>query len=867
MTVAREPGEVSEPHRDGAMDPANGALGPEEIWKEPLDRLLRRLATTPAGLDTAEVQSRLTTYGPNDAATVKRLPLWLQFLTRFRNPLVIILLVASGLSAATGDAASFLIVVAIVTLSMTLDFVQEVRAQNAVEALRRSVAVQATVRRNGTSLPVLIDQLVPGDIVELIAGDLVPADSRLVDSRDLFVNQALLTGEPYPAEKQASDAALGAGNPAGASNAVFAGTSVISGTATIVICRTGSQTALGHLATSLAEKPPATAFALGIRRFGMLIMRVTVLMVLFVLVVNISFHRPVLESLMFALALAVGLTPELLPMIVTVTLARSAMELAKKKVIVKRLSAIHDLGAMDVLCTDKTGTLTEATIKLVRAIDGHGAESQRAYAYAYINSQFESGMKSPLDEAILGAHPFDMTGWSKIDEVPFDFERRRVSVLVEQDAKRRLIVKGAPEDLLRLSGQYEGADGEARPLDAETRGIFAATLDALGGQGYRALGVASRAVDASHLTAAITDESDLVFSGFAVFLDPPKASAGVTIQAMAAAGISVKVLTGDNEFVTRHVFTEIGIPVTGVLTGDALATLSDEALVGQLSRVNLFCRVNPQQKLRILLALKRLSHVVGFLGDGINDAPALHAADVGISVDGAADVARAAADLILLEHDLAVVREAVVDGRSAVQNVSKYVLMGSSSNFGNMFSMAGAALFLPFLPMLPIQILLNNLLYDVSEIAIPFDRVDQEATARPVKWDVKLIERFMLVFGPVSSVFDFLTFYALLYLFSAGEAVFQTGWFIESITTQVLVVFAIRTRRRFFRSRPHWFLAVMALGSVAVAVVLPVVPVGRWFGFVAPPPQFFVYLIIVTAAYLALVEVTKRFFYRHFAGR
>src|SRR5665213_3233401 len=867
MTVAREPGEVSEPHRDGAMDPANGALGPEEIWKEPLDRLLRRLATTPAGLDTAEVQSRLTTYGPNDAATVKRLPLWLQFLTRFRNPLVIILLVASGLSAATGDAASFLIVVAIVTLSMTLDFVQEVRAQNAVEALRRSVAVQATVRRNGTSLPVLIDQLVPGDIVELIAGDLVPADSRLVDSRDLFVNQALLTGEPYPAEKQASDAALGAGNPAGASNAVFAGTSVISGTATIVICRTGSQTALGHLATSLAEKPPATAFALGIRRFGMLIMRVTVLMVLFVLVVNISFHRPVLESLMFALALAVGLTPELLPMIVTVTLARSAMKLSKRKVIVKRLSSIHDLGAMDVLCTDKTGTLTEAAIKLVRTIDGRGADSDRAYAYAYVNSQFESGMKSPLDEAILAAHPFDMTGWSKIDEVPFDFERRRVSVLVEQDAKRRLIVKGAPEDLLRLSGQYEGADGEARPLDAETRGIFAATLDALGGQGYRALGVASRAVDASHLTAVITDESDLVFSGFAVFLDPPKASAGVTIQAMAAAGISVKVLTGDNEFVTRHVFTEIGIPVTGVLTGDALATLSDEALVGQLSRVNLFCRVNPQQKLRILLALKRLGHVVGFLGDGINDAPALHAADVGISVDGAADVARAAADLILLEHDLAVVHEAVIHGRSAVQNVSKYVLMGSSSNFGNMFSMAGAALFLPFLPMLPIQILLNNLLYDVSEIAIPFDRVDQEATARPVKWDVKLIERFMLVFGPVSSVFDFLTFYALLYLFGAGEAVFQTGWFIESITTQVLVVFAIRTRRRFFRSRPRWFLAVMALGSVAVAVVLPVVPVGRWFGFVAPPPQFFVYLIIVTAAYLALVDVTKRFFYRHFAGR
>jgi Mg2+-importing ATPase len=864
--VAREGREASGP-RDDVMNPENGELGAEEIWKEPIDRLLVRLRTTLAGLNTAEVRSRLTVYGPNDAATVKRSPLWLQFLTRFRNPLVIILLVASGLSAATGDAASFLIVVTIVTSSITLDFVQEVRAQNAVEALRRSVAVEATVRRDGASLLAPIDQLVPGDIVELIAGDLVPADSRLLESRDLFINQALLTGEPYPAEKQASDSALGAENPAGASNAVFAGTSVISGTATIVVCRTGGRTALGHLATSLAEKPPATAFAVGIRRFGMLIMRLTVLMVLFVLVVNISFHRPVLESLMFALALAVGLTPELLPMIVTVTLARSATELSRRKVIVKRLSAIHDLGAMDVLCTDKTGTLTEATIKLVHAIDGRGVESPRAYVYAYVNSQFETGMKSPLDEAILAAHPFDMTAWRKIDEVPFDFERRRVSVLVEHDGQRRLIVKGAPEDLLRLSGRYEDADGKEQPLDAETRRVFEATLDARGAQGFRALGIASRTVDMSHETAAITDECDLVFSGFAVFLDPPKASAGATIQAMTAAGISVKVLTGDNELVTRHVFAEIGVPVTGVLTGDALTHLSEEALIGQLSRVNLFCRVNPQQKLRILLALKRLGHVVGFLGDGINDAPALHAADIGISVDGAADVARAAADLILLEHDLSVVREAIVYGRSTVQNVSKYVLMGSSSNFGNMFSMAGAALLLPFLPMLPIQILLNNLLYDVSEIAIPFDRVDPEVTARPVKWDVTLIERFMLVFGPVSSIFDFLTFYALLYLFGAGEALFQTGWFIESITTQVLVVFAIRTRRLFFRSKPRAFLVVMALGTVAVAVVLPFLALGRWFGFVAPPPLFFVYLISATSAYLALVEITKRLFFRFTAGR
>jgi Mg2+-importing ATPase len=575
----------------------------------------------------------------------------------------------------------------------------------------------------------------------------------------------------------------------------------------------------------------------------------------------------VLESLMFALALAVGMTPELLPMIVTVTLARSAMVLAKRKVIVKRLSAIHDLGAMDVLCTDKTGTLTEASIKLVRAIDGRGAESASAFAYAFINSRFETGMKSPLDEAILAAHPFDMAGWTKIDEVPFDFERRRVSVLVERDGKRRLIVKGAPEDLLRLSSRYEAEKGQEAPLDPETRRAFEATLDGLGAQGFRALGVASHAVDASAPAIAKADESNLVFAGFAVFLDPPKASAGATIQALATAGVSVKVLTGDNEMVTRHVFKEIGAPVTGVLTGDALNHLSEEALIGQARQVNLFCRVNPQQKLRILMALKRLGHVVGFMGDGINDAPALHAADVGISVDGAADVARAAADLILLEHDLSVVREAVVGGRQTVENVSKYVLMGSSSNFGNMFSMAGAALFLPFLPMLPIQILLNNLLYDVSEIAIPFDGVDPEAVALPVKWDIAFIERFMLIFGPVSSVFDFLTFYALLAFFGAGASLFQTGWFMESMATQVLVVFAIRTRRVFFRSRPNGFLVAMALGVVAAAITVPLSPIGHWFGFVAPPPLFFAYLVGATLAYLTLVEIAKVYFYRAMAAR
>ena len=841
-----------------------GAISAEDLSAVPVSGLLARLDATLAGLDAASAKTRLAQYGPNDAASDKRPSLPLQFLARFRNPLVLILLAASALSAATGDVSSFVIIAVIVLLSIGLDFVQEMRAQNAVEALRQSVAVQATVRRGGRPVSLPIDRLVPGDIVEMIAGDVVPADCRLLESRDLYVNQALLTGEPYPAEKLVSDATSNVDSPTGASNAVFAGTSIISGTAVVLVCLTGKSTALGKLAVSLAEKPPATAFAIGIRKFGLLIMRFTIAMVLFVLVVNLAFHRPLLESLMFAVALAVGLTPELLPMIVTVTLARSALQLSERRVIVKRLSAIHDLGAMDMLCTDKTGTLTEASIKLVRTIDGHGVECERAYAEACINSHFESGMRSPLDEAIVAARPFDMAACRKIDEVPFDFERRRVSVLVEHEGSRLLIVKGAPEDVLRLSGRYT-KDGQELPLDPETRLAFEATLAGLGGQGFRTLGIGSRQVDAGHATAAVGDEADLVFSGFAVFLDPPKASAGVTIRAMAEAGVGVKVLTGDNEQVSRHVFQEIGVPVIGVLSGAELERMSDEALIGALPRVNLFCRVNPQQKHRVLLALKRLGHVVGFMGDGINDAPALHAADVGISVDDAADVARAAADLILLDHDLSVVRDAIVAGRGTVLNVSKYVLMGASSNFGNMFSMAGAALFLPFLPMLPIQILLNNLIYNVSEVAIPFDTVDGEAVTGPVTWNVKLVERFMLVFGPLSSLFDFVIFYALLHVFGATEALFQTSWFVYSMATQLLVVFCIRTRRWVWRSRPGRLLVGTTVAAIMVALVLPVLPIGYWFGFVPPPAVFFFYLVGVTVAYLATVEAAKALFYRSFA--
>jgi len=846
-----------------AHQAAGRASDGDAFWRGPTAAMLARLATTEAGLDAGEAARRLERHGPNDATRVKRSPLWLQLLGRFANPLIAILLIASLLSALTGDVASFVIVLGIVAISVVLDFVQEVRAQATVEALRASVALQARVRRAGAEADIPVEQLVPGDVVMLGAGDLVPADGRLIATRDLFVNQALLTGESYPVEKSTADG--DAREMTQATNAAFAGTSVISGYGTMVVCRTGRASALGTLARTLAQRAPATAFERGIRRFGGLILRLTVFLVLFVLVVNVLFHRPWLESLMFAVALAVGLTPELLPMIVTVTLARGAARLAGKRVIVKRLSAIHDLGAIDILCTDKTGTLTDARIRVIGHPDTSGVERERVFELAYLNSWFETGLKNPMDQAIVDHGRSEPAGWTKLDELPFDFERRRVSVLLARADERILIAKGAPEDILRLSSRYEEADGTVAPLSEAVRARVLELIAHASADGFRALGVAYRPGD--HASAVASDEADLIFAGFVTFIDPPKASATAAVAALAAAGVEVKILSGDNDLVTRHVCRELGIPVKGVLTGDELAQLSDEALLARVRTVTLFCRVNPQQKRRIILALKVSGKTVGFLGDGINDATALHAADVGISVDSGADVAKAAADMVLLDHDLLVVRDGVLEGRRTVVNVSKYILMGGSSNFGNMFSMAGAALFLPFLPMLPIQVLLNNLLYDLSETGVPFDNVDPEAVAAPVHWDIRLIERFMLVMGPISSLFDFLTFVALLALFNASEKLFQTGWFVESVATQVLVIFAIRTQRHIFRSRPHPLLAGLSLGVAGAAVLLPLTPVAGWFGFVAPPWPFYAFLIGAVAAYILLVELAKRAFFRRLAPR
>ncbi|MGA7545153.1 MAG: magnesium-translocating P-type ATPase [Methyloceanibacter sp.] len=835
-------------------------------WNLPIQELLAELSATPAGLSDEEAKRRFAEFGPNDALIHRRRQLWRQTVDRLANPLIIILLFASGLSAWIGEVTSFVIIVVIILLSVVLDVVQQARAENTVDALRRSVGLKARALRDGEAHEIPVDQLVPGDVVELKAGDIVPGDCRLFTARDLFVNQALLTGEPYPVEKYVGDLSVAADEPSRADNFAFMGTSVISGTGAGLVCRTGRATELGGFAQGLTTERPRDAFARGIRQFGFLMLRLTVFLVLFVVVTNVAFHRPFLESLLFALALAVGLTPELLPMVVTVTLANGARRLAQRRVIVKRLAAIHDLGAMDVLCTDKTGTLTESRIRLAGHMDHAGGSSEEVFRLAYLNSTFESGIKSPLDEAILSHQLLDVAAWQKIDEMPFDFERRRVSVLIDDGATRLLVIKGAPEDIIQLSVAYATSSGEQLALDAAARHELLQLFERLSEEGYRVLGVASRVMHRAHASAVVNDETELTFAGFAVFVDPPKNDAAAAVRALAAIGVEVKILTGDNERITRHICGEIGVSVSGVLTGQELASLTEDALRARLASVNLFCRVRPQQKERILLALKRAGKVVGFLGDGINDASALHAADVGISVDTAADVAKEAADLVLLEHDLSVVHDGVIEGRRTVENVTKYILMGSSSNFGNMFSMAGAALFLPFLPMLPTQVLLNNLLYDVSEVGVPFDNVDAEALRRPVRWNIRFIERFMLVLGPISSLFDFLTFFALLSLFGAGEAMFQTGWFIESLATQCLVIFIIRTRGAPWRSFPHPLLTCLTIGVVLLGVIIPLTPLGPVFGFVEPPPGFYVFLALAIAAYLLLVEAVKRHLYGRVFG-
>ncbi len=838
------------------------------FWQQSVPELLKRLNASPAGLSSGEAGNRLKQFGPNMLRPPRKRALVLQFLSRFKNPLVIILLIASAVSAFTGDVTSFLIISAIVVMSVTLDFIQEHRAGKAAEELRQSVAIRVQALRDGKSIEIPASTLVPGDVVLLSAGDLIPGDGRVLVAQDFFVKQALLTGESYPVEKFFRDLPDAGQDMADAVNSVFMGTSVVSGSATVLICRTGPNTSLGEISDTLTTKAPPTSFEQGTQRFGFLIMRFTILLVLFVVLANAYFHRPWLESFLFAVALAVGLTPELLPMVVSVTLARGAMRMAQKKVIVKRLESIHNLGSMDVLCTDKTGTLTEARIHLERHVDTLGRDSSRVLELAYLNSFFESGLRSPMDDAILEHKEIDVTAWKKIDEVPFDFERRRVSVIIDNGKDRLLVVKGAPDDILGFCILCE-EQGKENPesMDEAALARVRALHETFARDGFRVLGVAWKRVAQTEHHAVVNDETELVFAGFAAFFDPPKASAQEALAKLAHAGVAVKVVTGDNELVTRHICEKLGLPITGVLTGAEMQAMDDHALSACVENVNLFCRVNPAQKNRVILALKQRGRVVGYMGDGINDAPSLHSADIGISVDSAVDVAKSAAEMILLEQDLNVLHEGVVEGRRTFGNIMKYIMMGTSSNFGNMFSMAGATLFLPFLPMLPVQILLNNLLYDVSEIPIPLDSVDEEYLTQPRHWNMNFIRNFMLSVGPVSSVFDLLTFYLMLHLFHAGEQLFHTGWFIESMATQVLVIFIIRTRRNPFKSRPNLWLTLCSLSVVFLAVILPYTPLGRYFGFVPPPISFYAILAGLVFFYLFAVEGIKQWFFRRFVER
>ena len=788
---------------------------------------------------------------------------------------------ASVISVVVGDRVDAGIILTIVIVSAGLGFVQEARSATAVQALRARLALQASAIRDGAVTDVPVTDLVVGDVVLLAAGDIVPADAHLLETNHLYVDESAMTGESAPVAKavEAADAADAAAAPpppaaatdgsapdaAGRAHLVFFGTSVISGTGRAVVVATGPRTEYGLIARRLQERPPRNDFERGVRRFGLLIARIILLLVMGVFAADVALQKPLLDSFLFALALAVGLTPELLPAIVTVNLSRGARALASHGVLVRRLPAIQNLGSMTVLCTDKTGTLTEGHLTLVRSIGGDGEAAPGAVAAAWLNSHFETGFSDPLDEAILAAAqaPVDESGYHKVAELPFDFQRRCLSVvLTRPDGTATLICKGAPEAVMARSTQVRGP-AAPQPLDAPRRATLEAQIAAAAAQGQRAIAVATRS-DAVGPGLTAADERDLVFEGLLLFSDPPKAGITETLAELQALRVDLRIVTGDNDLVARAVAESVGLPVRAVLTGDQIEALSPTAFVARAQGATIFARVDPDQKLRVIQALQERGAVVGYLGDGINDAPPLHVADVGISVDNATDVARAAADVILLQASLAAIAQGVREGRRTFGNTLKYIRMGTSSNFGNMLSMAGAALILPFLPMLPSQILLNNLIYDASQTAIPADTIDPETEQQPARWDIDGIERFMIVFGPISSVFDYLTFGLLLAGLGSSEAAFHTGWFIESLATQVLVIFVIRTGRvPFWRSRPSRWLVAAAVAAVAVAVALPLSPLGGVLGFTALPPLFWLALPVLVGSYLVLVEAAKWFLLRH----
>jgi len=812
--------------------------------------------TTPpvCGLSSVEAEQRLKQFGPNDPSQVRARSPWLDFLILFTNPLSIILLIAAGISATIGQRLDAYLIAGMVLIGSSIDFIQTYRSRRAIELLRATVASAASVQRDGRWQDLPRHAVVPGDLIRLCAGDLIPADAQLVDARDLNVQQASLTGESAPAEKMPTKDAPS--TSADAPNMVFFGTSVVSGTGIAVVIATGSRTAFGDIAARLAAKPPETAFDSGLRRFSYLITRVVFLLVLFVLTMSLTLHRSPLQSLLFAVALAVGLTPEFLPMITSVTLSRGAVAMARKHVIVKHLPAIQNLGSIDILCCDKTGTLTSGVMTLHQSLEANGLPSDRPLQLARVNSQMQTGIKSPLDLAILAGATASPTEDRKLDEIPFDFQRRRLSVVVQDHDHSVLICKGSPDGILPLITAVE-SNGQSVPLSRGAIGALQEIYSRQSSEGFRVLAVAYRAI-ATEARYTVSDEVNLTLAGFLTFADPILPETSEMVSTLKSDGVEIKILTGDSDLVTSHICKAAGIDPGEIILGKDVEAMTDQALGHVAETASVFARLSPAQKLRILSSLRRRGHVVGYIGDGINDAPSLHAADVGIAAPTAVDVAQDAADVVLLQPGLKVLHDGIVEGRRAFANVMKYLFMGTSSNFGNVLSMAAAAVVLPFLPMLPTQVLLNNFLYDLSQLTIPTDNVDSEYIRSPQHWDVSVIRKFMLLIGPISSLYDFVTFYVLLKVFRAGEAEFHTGWFVESLATQTLVLLVIRTMKSPFRSKPSAALLTTVLLIVSVGLWLPYSHLAGTLGFVPLPARYFAFLIAATATYLAIVESAKR---------
>jgi Mg2+-importing ATPase len=843
-------------HMPAGTSPTSCPSPIQEFWSLDTGDIAQRLLTSPSGLSGAEAAGRLVQYGPNELRRQRGLSRARVLWNQLRSPLLLLLIVAALASGFAGEWVDAAIVLAIIVASVGIGYSREYRAQSAAAQLQARMVTRATVLRDGKSTVIPSREVVVGDIILLSAGSLIPADARLVEAADCFVNEAVLTGESYPVEKKPGRV-LPTATLAERSNCLFLGTSVRSGTARCIVVQTGPATEFGAIARHLTLRPPEAEFERGIRHFGYLLASAMFVMVLLVFAANMYLQRPLIDTLLFAIALAVGLSPELLPAILNINLARGARMMARRGVLVRRLSAIENLGSMNILCTDKTGTLTEGVIQLEGAYGSAGEPSSAVLGLGAINAALQTGLANPLDEAILKAQRPDPGLTPKLGEIPYDFVRKRLSVIVRETAGPRLIAKGAFEQILAICAR--NADGAL--LDDSGRAALRAHYDRWGSQGIRVLAVATRAMP-EQAGYSRNDETGLDFAGFLTFLDRPKEGVANALEDLRKLGVAVKLITGDSRLVAQHLAAKVGLHATHVLTGKDLDELHDEALWRTAQDTDLFVEVDPNQKERIILALKKAGHVVGFLGDGINDAPAMHAADTSLSVEHAVDIAREAADFVLLERDLDVIRGGIEEGRRTFANTLKYILTTTSANLGNMVSMAVASLFLPFLPLLAGQILLNNFLSDIPAVGVADDSVDHELVERPQRWSMAFIGRFMLTFGLLSSLFDLLTFGVLLGLFAAGVELFRTGWFVESLLTELVVALVVRTRRPFYRSRPGNLLLVSTIAVAALAVVIPYFPLSRLLGFVAIPPTMLLVLVGITALYVLATELLKARFYR-----